>query len=115
MDRIVLIKILIVMGVINTLLFLFLHSSTSAFIILGLSGFVSGIAQIAILSLAAKACPKNAEALVFASVMGILNFATHGGGVIGGMIYDSVGYNTLIFIGAITTLAMWFFLPLIRE
>ncbi len=115
MSRIVLIKILIVMGVISTLLFLFLHSSTSAFIIVGLSGVVSGIAQIAILSLAAKACPKNAEALVFASLMGILNFGSHGGGVVGGMVYDSVGYNMLICIGAMTTFAMWFFLPLISE
>lgn len=115
MDRIRLFKILVVAGTLSTLSFLFLQDSGSAFVIIAASSFVSGIAQIATLSLAAKACPKNAEALVFASLMSVLNFGSKGGEIAGGMVYDHIGYNTLIYIGAITTLAMWFFLPLIQE
>lgn len=115
LDRVLLFKILIVAGVISTLSFLFLNNAVSAFLIIALSNFIGSIARIAILSLAATACPKYAEAFIFSLLMSVINFGEKGGGILGGMIYDSVGYDTLIYIGAFTTLAMWYFLPLIRE
>jgi len=115
LDRILLFKTLVILGTLSTLSFLFLSNAESAFVIIPLSSFVGSVALMAILTLAAKACPKNAEALVFASLMGIYNFGAKGGGIMGGMVYDRVGYDTLIYIGAGTTLLMWFFLPLIRE
>jgi predicted MFS family arabinose efflux permease len=115
LDRIRLFKTLVILGTLSTLSFLFLNGAKSALVIIFISGIVSSVAQIAILSLAAKACPRNAEALVFASLMGIYNFGTKGGTILGGLVYDHVGYNTLIYIGAFTTLLMLLFLPLIRE
>lgn len=115
MERLTLFKILIVAGIVSTLSFLFLKDAGSAFAIMAISGFVSAVAQLAILSFAAKACPRHVEALVFASLMGIYNFSAKGGAIMGGMVYDRIGYDTLIYIGALATLVMWFFLPLVRE
>jgi predicted MFS family arabinose efflux permease len=114
-NRYLLFKILVVAGTLSTLSFLFLRDAGSAFVIITASSFISGVAQIAVLSLAAKACPKNAEALVFASLMSVINFGSKGGEIMGGVVYDHIGYDTLIYIGAVATLAMWLFLPLIRE
>mgnify|MGYP001594421229 FL=1 len=76
---------------------------------------VGAVAFLGILTLAARVCPKNAEGMVFALLMSVINFSTKLGGMLGGLLFDNVGFQWLVVISTTTTLVMWFFLPLVRE
>lgn len=110
-----LLRAIIISGVIGNLLFLFFRDATSAFIVVSIGTTISVIAFLGILTLAAKACPKHAEGVVFALMMSLLNFGEKFGEIAGSALYERIGYSWLVVIGAACTALMWLFLPLVRE
>jgi len=101
------------LGVISNLVYLGYRSPTSAVVIDASTGIVSMIAMLAFLDLAARACPKRAESTFFALLMSVYNAGTQGGQIVGGWIYESVGYGSLIWIGAAATALCWVILPFV--
>ncbi len=110
-----LLKTVILTSFVTTLAYLFFKDKTSAFIITAGTSLVGPIAFLGLLTVAAKACPKHAEGVVFALLMSVLNFGGRIGGVIGGKLYEKMGYSPLILLTAGLVLLMWFLLPLIKE
>ncbi len=109
-----LINVSIGIGVVGTLAYLLYRDATSALIIDIVFGGISMITQLAILDLAAKACPRRVEATFFALLMSVYNGGTQGSQVVGGWLYDWLGLPSLILISAGTTALAWFLVPLVR-
>jgi len=101
-------------GVVGTLAYFGLVGNVSAILIYLAFGSVSLIAQLAFLDLAARACPKEAEGTFFALLMSIFNLGVKGSAIMGGWLYDAVGYNWLVLISAAFTAAAWLLVPLVR-
>ena len=72
------------------------------------------IIQLTFLDLAARACPKQAEATFFAFLMSLYNGAVQLSQIIGGWLYEQVGFNRLIFISAAFTALCWLLVPLLK-
>ncbi len=101
-------------GVVSSLAYLGYRDRTSAIVIDTSAGCISMIATLAFLDLAAKACPKQAEGTFFALLMSIDNAGVQGSQIIGGWLYDSVGYTNLILISAGFTALCWLIVPFVR-
>ncbi len=101
-------------GVVGTLAYLLYRDVWSAIAIDVLFGCVGMITQLAFLDLAAKACPKFVEATFFALLMSVYNGGVQGSQVIGGYLYDGLGYVPLVLISAAATALAWFLVPLVR-
>ena len=110
-----LLRTVILTSFVTTLAYLFFKDKTSAFIITAGTSLVGPIAFLGLLTVAAKICPKHAEGVVFALLMSVLNFGGRIGGIIGGKLYERMGYSPLIIITAAIILLMWFLLPLVKE
>jgi MFS family permease len=76
--------------------------------------FVTAIALLATLDLAARAVPSHAEGTFFAALMSVMNLGTTGAQWVGGQLYDWVGLSWLIAISAATTAACWLLVPWVR-
>ena len=76
--------------------------------------FVSAIALLATLDLAARAVPRRAEGTFFAALMSVNNLGTTGAAWVGGHLYDLVGLNWLIAISAASMAACWLLVPWVR-
>ena len=109
-----LINIAIGVGVVSTLAYLAYRGPWSALVIDTVFGGVGMITQLAFLDLAAKACPKRVEATFFALLMSVYNGGTQGSQVLGGYLYDSIGYAPLIFVSAGVSALAWILVPLVR-
>ena len=79
-----------------------------------LFGCIGMTTQLAFLDLAAKACPKHAEGTFFALLMSVYNLGTQGSQVMGGWLYDSIGYTPLVLISATMTGMAWLLVPLLN-
>ena len=101
-------------GVVSTLAYLGYKDRTSALLIDISFGCVGMIATLSFLDLAAKACPKQAEGTFFALLMSIYNGGVRGSTIVGGWLYDSIGYTWLILISAAFTALCWLLVPLVR-
>ena len=102
------------LGVLSTLAYLLYASPTSAVLIDTSAGCIGMIATLAFLDLAAKASPKQAEGTFFALLMSVYNAGTQGAQIVGGWLYDSLGYADLIVISAAFTALCWFIVPIVR-
>lgn len=109
-----LINVSIGLGVVGTLAYLGYRDAASAMVIDIVFGGVGMITQLAFLDLAAKACPRRVEATFFALLMSVLNGGAQGSQVIGGYLYDGLGYRPLIVISAACTALAWLLVPLVR-
>ena len=69
------------------------------------------ITQLAFLDLAAKACPRRVEATFFALLMSVFNGGAQGSQVVGGHLYDWLGYTPLVLISAGFTALAWLLVP----
>jgi predicted MFS family arabinose efflux permease len=69
--------------------------------------------QLAFLDLAAKACPRHAEATFFALLMSIYNLGTRSSEWTGANLYDRVGYTPLVLISTAFTAAAWILVPFV--
>jgi predicted MFS family arabinose efflux permease len=107
-------QIAVGLGVLSTLSFLGMGGSTSAVIIFFLFGLLSQMTHVAVLDLAARACPARAEGTVFALLMSCLNIGRSGASILGGWLYDQVGLTALIFISAGFTALCWLIVPFLR-
>ena len=77
-------------------------------------GGVGMITQLALLDLAAKSCPRRVEATFFALLMSVYNGGAQGSQVVGGHLYDWLGYAPLVLISAGFTALAWFLVPLVK-
>ncbi len=102
------------LGVATLLAYLAYRGPLSAMIIDTGTGCISMIATLAFLDLAAKACPKQAEGTFFALLMSIYNAGAQGSQIVGGFLYDSLGYASLILIGAGFTALCWLIVPIVK-
>ena len=102
------------LGVLSTLAYLSYVSPISAVLIDTGAGCIGMVATLAFLDLAAKASPKQAEGTFFALLMSVYNAGTQGSQIVGGWLYDSLGYANLILISAAFTALCWFIVPAVR-
>ena len=101
----------VAVAVLTTLGYLFYRGSTSAIIIDFSFGIIAMMTQLALLDLSAKVCPRLVEGTFFALLMSIYNGGQQGSQVVGGYLYDWVGFTPLIFISAGATALVLFMLP----
>jgi MFS family permease len=115
LDRLSLLRLSIVGGVVSTLAFLLLSSPVSAVAIWLLGGITSMIAMIATMSLAAESCPEGAEGFAFAGMMSIVNVANPLSDTLGSVLYQHVfnrQLTPLIVLSAAATALVFFLIPL---
>ena len=101
-------------GVIATVAYLGYTDQTSAVVISLVFGGVAMFIQLTFLELAAKACPKQAEATFFALLTSVYNGAVQLSQITGGWLYAQVGFTRLIFISAGFTALCWLLVPLLN-
>jgi MFS family permease len=104
----------IIAGVIATLAYLGYRDQLSAVMLSLVFGSISMFIQLTFLDLAARACPKQAEATFFALLMSIYNGAAQISQITGGWLYDALGFTPLIFISAAFTALCWLLVPLLN-
>jgi predicted MFS family arabinose efflux permease len=109
-----LLNLAIAIGVAGTLAYYGLVGWWSAVALTVVVGFITAVALLATLDLAARAVPRRAEGTFFAALMSVNNLGTTVAAWVGGHLYDLVGLNWLIAISAITTAACWLLVPWIR-
>jgi predicted MFS family arabinose efflux permease len=101
-------------GVASTLAYLLYQGALSAMLIDVIFGGIGMIGTLAFLDLAAKACPKQAEGTFFALLMSIYNGGVQGSEVVGGWLYETVGYTQLILVSAACTALCWLLIPVVH-
>jgi MFS family permease len=101
-------------GVLSMLTYLGYRGPRSALVIDFTAGVATMVAQLALLDLAAKACPPRVEGTFFALLMSVFNGGTQLSQNVGGRLYDWVGYSPLIFISAGMTAVAWLLVPLVN-
>jgi MFS family permease len=109
-----LIHFAIAAGVIATLAYFGYRDQVSAIVLSLAFGGVAMFIQLTFLDLAARACPKQAEATFFALLMSIYNGAVQLSQIIGGWLYDRLGFTRLILISAAFTALCWLLVPLLK-
>jgi predicted MFS family arabinose efflux permease len=101
-------------GVASTLAYLLYRGTWSAIVIDTVFGGVGMLTQLAFLDLAAKACPRRVEATFFALLMSVFNGGTQSAQVVGGYLYDWLGYTPLVLLSAGFTALAWLLVPLVK-
>jgi MFS family permease len=109
-----LLNVAIGVGVVTTLAYYGLVGWWSAVVLAAGVGFVTLVAFLATMDLAARAVPTHAEGTFFAALMSVSNIGTSGAEWVGGHLYELVGLGWLIAISAATTAACWLLVPWIR-
>ncbi|MBI4588075.1 MAG: MFS transporter, partial [Candidatus Rokubacteria bacterium] len=109
-----LIHFAIAAGVSATLAYLGYTGPGSALAIALAFGGVGMIIQLTFLDLAAKACPKQAEGTFFALLMSVFNGGVQVSQIVGGWLYDRVGFTNLILISAAFTALCWLLVPFVK-
>jgi MFS family permease len=109
-----LIHFAIAAGILATLAYLAYRDQGSAIALSLVFGGVAMFIQLTFLDLAARACPKQAEATFFALLMSVYNGAVQLSQITGGWLYDQLGFTPLILISAGFTGLCWFLVPLLQ-
>jgi predicted MFS family arabinose efflux permease len=97
----------------GTLAYLVYVGPVSAVLVTVLYGAIAMATQVGFLDLAAKACPRRAEATFFALLMSVSNIGMRSGEWLGANLYDLVGYTPLVLISAAVTAVAWPLVPLV--
>jgi predicted MFS family arabinose efflux permease len=100
-------------GALGMLAYLVYRGPASAVIITVLFGAIGMTTQLAFMDLAAKACPRHAEATFFALLMSVHNLGMRSGEWTGANLYDWLGYAPLVLISTAFTAAAWLLVPLV--
>ena len=106
-----LINLAIGLSVVATLAYLAYADPVTALAIEATYGCAGTIATLAFMELAAKAAPRHVEATFFALLMAVYNAGARVSGIVGGLLYDQVGYPTLVAISAALTALAWVLVP----
>jgi hypothetical protein len=101
-------------GVIATLAYLGYVGHVSAVAIALVFGAVGMVIQLTFLDLAARACPRQAEATFFALLTSVYNAGVQLSQITGGWLYDWIGFTPLILISAGFTALCWLIVPWLR-
>lgn len=109
-----LLNLAVAIGVAGTLAYYGLVGWRSAVALSASVSFVTAIAMLATLDLAARAVPRHAEGTFFAALMSVSNLGSTGAEWLGGQLYDLVGLNWLIVVSAAATAACWLLVPWMR-
>ena len=109
-----LIHFAIAAGVVATLAYLGYRGQLSAVVLSLAFGGVAMFIQLTFLDLAARVCPKQAEATFFALLMSVYNGAVQLSQITGGWLYDQLGFTRLIFISSAFTALCWLLVPLLK-
>jgi predicted MFS family arabinose efflux permease len=109
-----LVNLAIGIAVVSTLAYLLYRSATSALVIDVTFGCIGMITQLAFLDLAAKSCPRRIEGTFFALLMSVYNGGVQGSQIVGGYLYDYVGYTSLVLISAAATALTFVLVPLVQ-
>jgi predicted MFS family arabinose efflux permease len=96
---------------VSTFGYLFYQGPMSAVVIDSTFGVLAMIVQLALLDLAAKSCPPRVEGTYFALLMSVYNFGQQGSQVVGGYLYDWLGFTPLVFISAGATALVLVMVP----
>lgn len=97
----------------GTLAYLLYRGLAAAILIDAVFGCAGMIVQLAFLDLAAKACPRRVEGTFFALLMSVYNGGAQGSQVVGGYLYDALGFTPLVLISAGLTACTWLLVPLV--
>jgi MFS family permease len=97
-----------------TFAYLLYRDRTSAIIIDIGFGVLAMLTQLALLDLAAKACPPHVEATFFALLMSVYNLAMQLSTNVGARLYDRIGFTGLVFVSAFMTGAAYLLVPWVR-
>ena len=77
-------------------------------------GAIGMIFNLGFLDLAARSCPPHVEATFFAALMSVLNAGTKLSENVGARLYETVGYERLVWISAVMTALTWLLMPLVK-
>jgi MFS family permease len=118
-----LVHLAILQGVLATASYWLMGSQTSAVCVSLCVGFTYMTATLVQLDLAARVCPPQVSATVFASLMSITNIGIALSYYCGGHLYDWIAealdrptaFHLLVGIGAATTAACWLLAPLLAR
>jgi MFS family permease len=96
----------------ETLLYLTYDNQVKAAVIDGLNGFCFGLAEIALMDLAARSTPKSCEGLGYSLIMSFRNVAIYGADYLGSAAADKykVSFGTMVWVNALSTAAVIIFL-----
>lgn len=112
------------LGVVGTLSYMLLidpattGTATTAIILGVVFGITGQIATLAVLNLAAQACPKRVEALAFASIMSVYNFSAQGSSIFGSWLYEHMFEKSLaplVLVSAAFTALCLLLIPLLPK
>jgi predicted MFS family arabinose efflux permease len=106
-----LVNLAIGLGLVGTLAYLAYGGPVTALVIELAYGCAGTIATLAFMELAAKAAPRHVEATFFALLMAVYNAGARVSGIVGGLLYNQVGYPTLVVISAVLTALAWLLVP----
>jgi MFS family permease len=104
----------VAVSAVATLSYFLYRGPASAITIDFLFGVLAMMTQLALLDLAARACPPHVEATFFALLMSVYNGAQQGSQVTGGYLYDSLGFTRLVWISATSTALVLLLVPFVR-
>lgn len=76
-------------------------------------GWTAMFTTLALLELAATACPRRVEGTFFALLMSVYTFGKQGSQITGGSLYDWFGYAPLVLVATGTTTCAWLLVPLV--
>jgi predicted MFS family arabinose efflux permease len=99
-----------------TVMYVF-YGRTTAMGIDAVSSFVGIIVEVALMDLAVRATPRGCEALGFALMMSVRNFALTANDILGSWLMDSRHwqFNKLVFVNAGTTACVLLLIPLLPK
>jgi MFS family permease len=109
-----LVVIAIVLSAVGTLGYLLYRGPRSALAIDFTYGILAMMTQLVLMDLAARVCPPHVEGTFFALLMSVYNAGQQGSQVVGGYLYDWVGFTRLVLISAGTTALMLIMVPWLR-
>ena len=98
----------------GTLVYLFYSSWTRAMFIESQNGFFFGLAEVALIDLAARATPKGCEGLGYSLILSVRNVALFGADIVGSYLVDHKWpFAHLVYLNAGTTAIVLVLVPLL--
>jgi predicted MFS family arabinose efflux permease len=104
----------VAMSACGSLVYLFYSSWTQAILIESQNGFFAGLAEVALIDLAARATPKGCEGLGYALILSFRNAALFGADIVGSYLADHKwAFSQLVLLNAGTTAMVLVLVPLL--
>jgi predicted MFS family arabinose efflux permease len=108
------INLSIALSAVGTIIYLLYRGPWSGAVIDFIYGWIYMVTTLALLDLAARACPTHVEGAFFALLMSVYNAGIQGSQWTGGHLYDSVGFERLVLISTAATLLTFILVPFVH-